>query len=120
MESGHEVSLYEQHGSAYRVSYHQQCIHDDQQFLCLRNCERTTVAAVLSMMLGWRSLTAGSSYFLSDSRIAQRSVRRVTRGSACLVLGRDAFLAPLLNSRKPVLEGVHVAWRSACHSFDPK
>ena len=37
-----------------------------------------------------------------------------------LVLGGDAFLAPFLNSRKPVLEGVHVAWRSAfafqsCH-----
>jgi hypothetical protein len=36
-------------------------------------------------------------------------------------LGRDAFLAPLLNSRKPVLEGVHVAGRSAftfqsCHA----
>jgi hypothetical protein len=36
------------------------------------------------------------------------------------MLGRDAILAPLLNGRKPVLEGVHVAWRSAfafqsCH-----
>jgi hypothetical protein len=30
-----------------------------------------------------------------------------------LVLSRDAFLAPPLNSRKPVLEGVHVAWGSA-------
>jgi hypothetical protein len=35
-------------------------------------------------------------------------------------LGIDPFLAPLLNSRKPVLECVHVAWRSAaalysCH-----
>jgi hypothetical protein len=30
-----------------------------------------------------------------------------------LVLGGDALLAPLLNRRKPVLEGVHVAWRSA-------
>ena len=34
--------------------------------------------------------------------------------------GGDGFLTPLLNSRKPVLEGVHVAWRSAfafriCH-----
>ena len=29
------------------------------------------------------------------------------------MLGRDAFLAAVLNGRKPVLEGVYVAWRSA-------
>jgi hypothetical protein len=28
------------------------------------------------------------------------------------MLGRDAFLAALLNGRKPVLEGIHVAGRS--------
>jgi hypothetical protein len=38
-----------------------------------------------------------------------------------LMLSRDGFLAPLLNSRKPMLEGVHVAWRAAfafqsCHA----
>jgi hypothetical protein len=44
------------------------------------------------------------------------------------MVGRDIFLAPLLNSGKPMLEGVHVAWRStsafdstfawnACHSY---
>jgi hypothetical protein len=37
----------------------------------------------------------------------------------------DTFLAPLLNRRKPVLEGVHVAGRSAFtfqsrHSFCPR
>jgi hypothetical protein len=37
-----------------------------------------------------------------------------------LVLGGDAFLAPFLNGRQPVLEGIHIAWRSAfafqsCH-----
>ena len=39
--------------------------------------------------------------------------------SSCSVL--TLFLAAFLNSRKPVLEGVHVAWRSAlafqsCHA----
>src|SRR5215472_10965232 len=37
-----------------------------------------------------------------------------------LVLGNGASLAPFLNGRKPVLEGVHIAWRPAfafqsCH-----
>jgi hypothetical protein len=44
------------------------------------------------------------------------------------VLGDDALLAPLLNSRKPVLECILIAWRTAsafdstfawntCHSY---
>ena len=43
---------------------------------------------------------------------------------ALFMLGGNLFLAPFLNSRKPVLEGVHVAWRSAfafqsCHFVSP-
>src|SRR5262249_6716120 len=42
-----------------------------------------------------------------------------------LMLGRNAFLAPFLNKCKPMIEGVHVAWRSAfafqsCISFCPR
>jgi hypothetical protein len=34
------------------------------------------------------------------------------------MLGRDAFLAAVLNGRQPVLEGIHVAGRSA-FTFNP-
>ena len=53
---------------------------------------------------------------------------RIRVPDVLLRLGRDAILTALLNSCKPVLEGVHVAWRStspfdsafawnACHSY---
>ena len=43
---------------------------------------------------------------------------------ALLMIGGNTFVAPLLNSCKPVSEGVHVAWRSAfafqsCHFVSP-
>jgi hypothetical protein len=54
----------------------------------------------------------GSRYLLVSALIGYQSIQNLLP-DILLVLGRDAFLSPLLNGRQPMLEGVHVAWRAA-------
>jgi hypothetical protein len=51
-------------------------------------------------------------YLLIPALIGYQSIQNLLP-DALLVLGGNPFRSPLLNSRKAVLEGVHVAWRTA-------
>jgi hypothetical protein len=68
-------------------------------------------------------LVAGRRYLLIPALVGYQAVQDLLP-DILLVIGLDALLAPLLNRRKPVLEGVHIAWSAAftlqsCHSFRP-